>query len=283
MAVENSHLAEQTARRSEELRVLNEIGRTLNATLDPDTLFEKIYNALQSMFDVNNFSIVLHDGARDQICYELDIVEGIRLPKYGRASRNGLTEHVLRTGQPLLIRKQLAAEAEHLGVEPLRDAESFCGVPLMAYDRAIGAMLVYSFEAGVYDQEHLDMMRVLASEASIAIENARLFRGEQSKSRHLTLLNNISRNAISTLNPDEMLAKIAEQLEGGLTFDHIGIGLLDYANKEIIIQAESGRRRGALGRRLALGSNLVGNRGAHRPDGRVSRTGRQRGADAHTR
>ncbi len=128
----------------------------------------------------------------------------------------------------------------------------------MAYDRVIGAMKVYSHQEGAYKQEHLDMIKVLANEASIAIENARLFRGEQAKSLHLSLLNNISRHAISTLNPDEMLANVVAQLEGGLAFDHIGVGLLDYANKEIVIQAESGRRRGALGRRIALGTNLVG-------------------------
>ena len=90
-------------------------------------------------------------------------------------------------------------------------------------------------------------MRVLASEAVIALENARLFREERAKSRHLTLLNNISRNVITTLNPDEMLAKIAEELEQGLDYSHIGIGLLDYSAKEIVIQAEAGRRKGATG------------------------------------
>ena len=35
MAVENSYLVQQTARRSEELHVLNEIGRALSSTLDP--------------------------------------------------------------------------------------------------------------------------------------------------------------------------------------------------------------------------------------------------------
>ena len=39
---------------------------------------------------------------------------------------------------------------------------------------------------------------------------ARLFNEERTKARHLSLLNTISRNAIATLNPDEMLAKITE-------------------------------------------------------------------------
>ena len=86
----------------------------------------------------------------------------------------------------------------------------------------------------------MEMMRVLASEAVIAVENARLFREERAKSRHLTLLNNISRNVITTLNSDEMLAKIAQELEQGLDYSHIGIGLMDYSAKEVIVRAGSG-------------------------------------------
>jgi len=44
MAVENSYLIQQTARRSEELHILNEIGRALSSTLQPDILFERIYS-----------------------------------------------------------------------------------------------------------------------------------------------------------------------------------------------------------------------------------------------
>jgi diguanylate cyclase (GGDEF)-like protein/putative nucleotidyltransferase with HDIG domain len=141
---------------------------------------------------------------------------------------------------------------------------SFCGVPLLLYERPIGAMAVQTPEEGALDIGHLEMMRVLASQVVIAMENARLFREERSKSRHLSLLNNISRNIIVTLNPDEMLANIATELERGLDYSHIGIGLLDYSSKEIVIQAEAGRRKGALGRRVSLDGNVVG---------RVARTG----------
>ena len=82
---------------------------------------------------------------------------------------------------------------------------------------------------------------------------------EKCQARHLTLLNTISRHAIGTLNPDEMLAKMTEELETGLTYDHIGIAVLEYSTREIVIQAEAGKRRGALGQRIPLGSGLVGN------------------------
>ena len=47
MAVENSYLVQQTSRRSEELHILNEIGRMLSSTLDTDILFDKIYMEMQ--------------------------------------------------------------------------------------------------------------------------------------------------------------------------------------------------------------------------------------------
>jgi diguanylate cyclase (GGDEF)-like protein/putative nucleotidyltransferase with HDIG domain len=257
-AIENSYLLQQTCRRSEELHVLNEIGRALGSVLDQDALFEKIFTEIQRLLDVTSFYIALYDAAENQICFELEVVDGVRLPKRVRPMQNHLIEVILRTRQPVVIQEDFVEEARKLGVEPLQREGSFCGVPLIAYEQVTGVMVVRAPEENRFDEGHLEVMRILAGEASIAIENARLFREEQTKSRHLALLNSISRNAITTLNPDEMLANIAGQLEEGLAFDHIGIGLLDYACKEVVIQAEAGKRRGALGRRLGLDESLVG-------------------------
>src|SRR5882757_1967462 len=258
MAVENSMLIQQTARRSEELHVLNEIGRALSSTLQKEDLFRKIWEELRRLFDVENFYIGSIDGTLDEMRFDLEIVGGVRLPKRSRPAGNHITEYIIRTRQPVLIRENYMEEAKKLGVQPIRNRGCFCGVPLVAYDRAIGAMAVFSDQERAFDEGHLELLRMLASEASIAMENARLFQEERTKARHLSLLNTISRNAIATLNPDEMLAKITEQLEAGLTYDHIGIGVLDYATREVVIQAEAGKRRGTLGQRISIGAGLIG-------------------------
>jgi diguanylate cyclase (GGDEF)-like protein/putative nucleotidyltransferase with HDIG domain len=258
MAVENSYLVQQTSRRSEELHVLNEIGRALSSTLNKEELLVKIWQELRRLIDVENFYIAELDPVRDEMRFHFEVVGGKPGPRRSRRTGNHLTEYVIRTRQPVLIRDNYDAEVKKLGVEPIQQSGCFCCVPLVAYDRAIGAMAVYADQEHVFDEGHLELLRVLASEASIAIENARLFQEERTKARHLSLLNTISRNAIATLNPDEMLAKITEQLEAGLTYDHIGIGQLEYSTREIVIQAEAGKRRGALGQRIPLGSGLIG-------------------------
>ena len=258
MAVENSYLIQQTSRRSEELHVLNEIGRALSSTLNKEDLLRKIWEELRRLFDVENFYIAEFDPLRDEVVFDLEMIDGARMPKRTRPAGNHITEYIIRTRQPVLIHDNFVEEMKKLGVDAIRSKGCFCGVPLVAYDHAIGAMAVFSDHERTFDEGHLELLRVLASEASIAIENARLFQEERTKARHLSLLNTISRNAIATLNPDEMLAKITEQLEDGLIYDHIGIGVLDYATREIVIQAEAGKRRGTLGRRIPLGGGLIG-------------------------
>ncbi|MGA2814056.1 MAG: GAF domain-containing protein, partial [Candidatus Acidiferrum sp.] len=258
MAVENSYLIQQTARRSEELHVLNEIGRALSSTLNKEDLLRKTWEELRRLFDVENFYIAEFASDSDEIVFALEMIGGERMAARTRPAGNFITEYIIRTRQPVLIRDNYVSEVRKLGIEPIRDKGCFCGVPLVAYDRVIGALAVFSDHERSFDEGHLELLRVLASEASIAIENARLFQEERTKARHLSLLNTISKNAIATLNPDEMLAKITGQLEEGLTYDHFGIGVLEYATREIVIQSEAGLRRGTLGMRIPLDSGLIG-------------------------
>jgi diguanylate cyclase (GGDEF)-like protein len=258
MAVENSYLIEQTTRRTEEMNALNEVGRALSSTLDLDSLCDRIYSEMRRLFDAENFFIARLAPEQEQILLDLEVIDGERCPRRARPLENGLIEHILRTRQPSLIREELAEELHRLGLQPMAGVGCFCGVPVVLYDRAVGVMAIFGHEEKVYDESHLELMMALANSAGIAMENARLFGQEQEKSRHLTLLNNVSRHAIATLNVEQMLARIAEELELGLSYDHIGIGLADYDAKEIVVRAEAGRRREALGRRVSFGDGLIG-------------------------
>jgi diguanylate cyclase (GGDEF)-like protein/putative nucleotidyltransferase with HDIG domain len=257
-SVENSYLIKQTARRSEELHILNDIGRALSSTLDLDTLLGRIYSEMRRVLDVSSFFIAFDHPRTHEIRLEMEVIDGERLPKRMRQSGNHMIEYVVRTGQPLLICEKFKAEAVRLGFEPLRALGSVCAVPLIRYDRTVGVMAVHSSKEHAFDAGHVEFLRVLASEAGIAMENARLFEEEQKKSRQLTLINNVSNHAITSLDPDEMLAKIAAEMEKHLGYDHIGIALLDYSAKELVVQAEAGTRREAVGRRVVLGEGLIG-------------------------
>jgi len=258
MAVENSYLIQQSSRRSEELHVLNELGRALSSTLDIDALLDRIYVGMRRVLDVGSFFIAFYDQKRSEVRFEIEVNEADRRPKRTRPAGNHMVEHVVRTGQPLLIRDHFPEECRRLGLEPLRQVGSLCAVPVILYDRPVGAMFVHSPKERVFDEGHIELLRVLANEAGIAMENARLFAEEQKKSKQLMLINDVSSHAITTLDPIEMLTKIAAEMEKQLPYDHLGIALLHYSTKELIVEAEGGSRRDALGRRIALGEGLIG-------------------------
>jgi len=258
MAVENSYLIQQTSRRSEELNILNEIGRALSSTLDLDLLYDRINSEIRRLMAVTSFFIAFYDRKSQEVNFEIEVIDGARLPKRSRPAGNYLVEHVARTRQSMLIRENFADEARNLGFEASGRRGSICAVPMILYDRAIGVMAVHSAQERAFDAGHVELLRVLASEAGIAIENARLFAEEQKRSQQLMLINNISSHAITTLNPDEMLTKIASEIGNSLAYDHIGIAILDYSAKELVIQAEAGARRDAMGKRVSLGEGLIG-------------------------
>lgn len=266
MAVENFLLVQESQRRAEELRLLNQTGQAMSSTLNPDALLRLVHQEIEKLMDARNFYIALWDETRGELHFELESQNGAYVAKRVRKTGTGISDHVLRTREPLLLKsgvEQFRQQHALHRADPL--PRCWLGVPLMLYDRAIGVMAVRNFERdGVYDEGHLDIMRTIAAQAAIALENARLFFEEKRRLRHLSFLHNMSRIAISTLNAGEMLAEIAREIQKNFMYDHIGIGLLDYQTKQIEIKAEAGLNARAVGRRIPLDVGVIG---------RVARTG----------
>src|SRR5260370_20745613 len=78
--VENSYLVQQTSGRSEELHVLNEIGRALSSTLNKEDLLSKIWEELRRLFAVENFYIAELDPVRDEMRFHLEVIGGDPTP-----------------------------------------------------------------------------------------------------------------------------------------------------------------------------------------------------------
>jgi diguanylate cyclase (GGDEF)-like protein len=258
MAVENGYLVHQTARRGEELHILNEIGRVLSSTLEVEALLENLQSEMRRLFASGCFFVALYDSRRNGIQVEVEVADNERLPKHHRPAGDYVAEHLIRTREPLLIRDHLEEELQRRGVRMITGAKSFCGVPLVLYERSMGAIGVYSPNERGFTERDLDLLRILASEAGIALENARLFSEEQRKTKQLALLNSISRHAISTLGPEEMVGKIAGTMDEVLPYDYMCIALMEMGTREIVVRAEAGKWRGARGERYPLGEKLIG-------------------------
>ncbi|MGH9580409.1 MAG: diguanylate cyclase, partial [Terriglobales bacterium] len=258
LTLENYILMHDAHRRARELELLTHIGQVVSSRLDPDEVLLAVQRELGRIFNTQTFSVVFQFG--QQVRFELEVVEGEVLPKRTRPVANGLFEHIILTGEPLLVPSGMEEKQAELKLQRSdRPAKSFCGVPIIMYGRAVGMMAaMHHSQEYVYEQRDVVVMTTAAGQVAVAIENARLFAEEQRRARYLAFLNNISKTAISSQNAEEMLAEIVREIQKNFLYDHIGIGILDYASKDIEIKAEAGRTAKALGKRVPLGAGILG-------------------------
>jgi len=259
LTLENYVVTHEAHRRTQEYELLTEIGQAISARLDKDEILRTIQKELGQIFDTSDFYIAFPEG--DDIRFELEVVAGHVLPKRSRKHENAFTEYVIQTGQALLIRHDLEKTRARLGLTyiPDRPAKCLIAAPILINKRPAGVMVAMDAEREYrFEQRDLDVLITAAGQVSVAVENARLFAEEQRRSRQLSFLNNVSRTAISSDDPVQMLHQIVDEIQKNFSFDHIGIGVIDYGTKEIEIKAEAGVTAHASGKRIPIGSGILG-------------------------
>jgi len=265
LTLENYMVMHDAQRRTKEYELLTQIGQAVSSRLDQDEILRTVHKELGQIFNTADFYVAFHEA--DDIRFELEVVNGQVLPKRSRKYDNGLTEYILRTGQPLLIRSGLEKARERLGTTfvPPNPAKCFCGAPILLAGKPAGVMAALSTEREhVFEERDMEVLQTAAGQVSVAVENARLFAEEQRRARQFAFLNSISKTAISSEDAEQMLLEIVGHIQKNFRFDHIGIGIFDYARKDVEIKAEAGTTAKALGKRIPLGVGILG---------RVARTG----------
>ncbi len=215
----NLQVIEQARRRAARLRALVEIGQRIAATLDLDAIFEIIQEELGRIMDARNFYAALYEPETDEVSFVFYVHHGERLaerPK--RRGGQGLTEYVIRTGQPLLLRGDVTEQARALGIEPVgTPARLWMGVPMRAGDRVIGMLAIqHEEDENAFDEEDLEFLQAIAHQVASAVENTRLY-GE------------IRERLVARIHQLTALNRIGQELNANLDLDHILNLVLDSA------------------------------------------------------
>ena len=255
-AIENVNLYEQSQKRATELSVLNEMASTFTQTLDLESIFEHMLQYTTRLMDARNFYIALYDKELDEIHLPVFKFRGSAHEDQGtrRRSGNGITEWIIRNRQPVLLRENAAAWISEHNLE-IRgfDAQSWMGVPMMRGNEVIGVIALQSYStARKYSQHDLDLLSAVASQAGIAIENARLFQQtqaraqrEQERATQERLVRTITERMRSGQDIPTILQITLDELEKafGINVSMIKLGdrdqLATEAEREIDAEAES--------------------------------------------
>jgi len=94
-------------------------------------------------------------------------------------------------------------------------------VPMVAEKRVIGVFVVSSFNE--IKDANLELIRIFADQAVIAMERARLYENERRHAAQLAVLRSIANSISASLDLDDILAKAARQMVEHFNVDHCGI------------------------------------------------------------
>lgn len=119
-----------------------------------ERFYADVHEVVGALLDARNFYVAMlsADGARLEFPYSVDERDPVRRP---RALTKGLTEFVIRSGQPLLAGRDTIATLESSGDVRSRGARAHCwlGVPLALDDVVVGVIAVQSHDAQLHFDE----------------------------------------------------------------------------------------------------------------------------------
>jgi len=182
--------SEQLQRRVTTLNLLNEIGQTIGSSLELEPLLNLIYEGASRLMDTTNFWVVLYDRERNELRYELIYDEGQLFPPERQPydPTRFLAAYTIERREPLFLStleevKQVPLYMETIGSG--RYPESLIAVPILFRGRPVGAISVQSYEPHAFRREDLETLMLLANQAGVALENARLFQEVEAGQQYL--------------------------------------------------------------------------------------------------
>lgn len=239
LAMENMELSQQTAQKLQETETLLAASRTLSSTLDPEDMARQFLRHICRSLGATGAGVWLCDESGQWLepfmGYHIpkDLLEAFRGLRLRMADQAFYAE-AARTLRP--VASPDVSEDPRI-TSPSRDLVphySQLFVPIVAKDRMIGGFTVFWKARGrEFPESELRLMEGVASQAGVALENARLFRDNGRRVAELSVLHDLSRTVTGRLDRSGLVATIHGQITRVFDVQHLVILLHDEASDEL--------------------------------------------------
>ncbi len=198
---------------------LRQAGLALSESLDLNTVLERLLDELQRVipYDSANVMIVEHDAQQQPIRAYLTLLRGYEQfgEETARATEAVVFEiattpnlrRMVETGQPLII-PDTTSYTGWIHIEAATHVRSWAGAPIIAHGRVIAFFSLDKSEPYFYRQEHATYLAAFASQAALAIENARLYSEAKRRSEEQHRLYAATRDFSAGLDEEAILQAV---------------------------------------------------------------------------
>jgi len=253
-----------------EITALYNIGVVVGSSLDLKDVVWGLYKESGRLVNTSNFAIVIYDEDTNTLNYVLAFDQGEKMAPVSikLAEGQGLINQVLTTLTPVLIHNLPEARRTKEILEinrfrPEKDIYAWLGVPILnpvlSSKTAQGVIALWSYTPNAFTDHDLWLLSAIGTQAAIAIRNARLYESSQRRAAEMALLNDVARTLSSTLQLDEVLTRIMEQVETMLNVEAGSLLLTDPDSGDLVFQIALGEKADEVKRfRVPKGQGIAG-------------------------
>lgn len=212
-AIVKARLLQESEYRAHQLATLNEIGRSLTSTLELQPLLNQILQSAAEILNCQAGSLLLVDESTGELVFEVVIgpvaetLQGKRLPP-----GKGLVGQAVTSGRAIIANdaKRRKEWLETPDRQTGFDTQDLLVVPMLLGERVIGVIEVINKADGApFTQNDQELLVTFTSQATIAIENARLYtmtdQALAARVEELSVMQRIDRELNASLESDRAM------------------------------------------------------------------------------
>lgn len=214
--------------------ILYDTSQAILSTFNLDEVLTQILSIVRDYFRVNKAAIFLPDEKKRHLFLRSQIG--------GYKANLSFTRGAGAIGQAVAQKRPIympdtAGNSNYVSI--FSETRCELAIPLMVRDEVIGVLDLQSDEADYFDAETLDLLTLFSTQASIGLENARLYSLEQRRTGQLEAINAIARQTTAVVDLDELLAKVCDVVLEHFKVDEVAALVFD--EEQLVVHAFKGK------------------------------------------
>jgi len=259
MGIENVQLYLKETNKARRLRVINQIGLKITSILDIEKVLEEVIRLLYS--ELNYYAVTIGLIQKDRLIiksmYEDDKGKYNIHNHYLELKEKSVLGWVAKSNRTLLV-EDVSTDPRYYHFNSLRETKSELAVPIELQGKVLGVLDAQSNRIDGFDEEDLQLLQSVANQTAVALENARLYANSEKKIQELSVLNNVARVVNSTLDLDQLLKHIYQQLTSVINAPSYYVALYDEKNNTLNFEILIDERKQFPKTTVPLGEGTVG-------------------------
>lgn len=201
---------------------LFDAGQAVLSTFDLDEVLRRILAIAHDYFHLRNVAILLLNRETQELCVRSQVGWDEGKDMICLRAGEGITGAAVSKKQPVYA-PDVSQDPRY--VCAAKSTRSELSIPLMVRDEVVGVLDCQSDQLNYFDHERFELLTLFSMQASIALENARLYSLERKRARQLEAINLIAQQSTAVLELEDLLTRVCSVIQQAFQVSEVSLML----------------------------------------------------------